>query len=138
MKGSGKMISNMGKEWKCGKRALNMRETTIWGRSKELASTRGPMAQFMKEIGSITELAATEYTSGKTEGGITGSGRITIWRASAFTSGEMEEGMKASIIMTKRVATVSTSGQMVGSTKGGGTRVSSTVWVCMLTLKSQR
>ena len=51
MKVRGKMINNMGKELRCGMRALNMRVFMILGRNKDMESTHGQMGLCMRDYG---------------------------------------------------------------------------------------
>jgi hypothetical protein len=134
----GKMTSNMERESKCGKKARNMKEITIWGESKERENIFGQMAPSTMAIGLIIELADTVYTFGKMEDAFMGNGRITTWRALGSITGEMAEVIRGNIIMIRSQGMANISGPMEGSMKVGGQRGSSMVLACTPIQRSRR
>ena len=91
-----------------------------------LGNTPGPMARLMKASGKITRLMDSEPIFGKTVANILASGLTMTCRDMVSTSTQTECVTTVSTSMTKRKATVFTTGQTEESTKGGGTRASST------------
>ena len=129
MKVSGKMTSNMEKEWRHGMKGLSMRVTMLMGRRKDMDTTSGQISQYTRVNGLTIGLMALELIYGLMEGNTMVNGRIMTWRVSESTSGRMAVVMKASTTTTKSADTVSTIGQMVASTKVGGTKANSMAWV---------
>ena len=119
----------MGKVLKHGMKAPVMRACTLMERKKVLASISGQMDQCMKEIGLITGSMERVCICGKTAGDTMESGRTMTWKALESTSGLMGESMRANTKTIRSRALASIIGQMEESTKVGGIKENSMVWV---------
>lgn len=130
------MISNMEKVQKPGKKALHTKATMNLARSREKASTSGPMDHITKAIGYKTKSLVSEHMFGKTAGGLMESGSIMICQAMESITMLTVLSMMVSSCLTKKMASVFTSGPMEEFMKGGGTKENSTDLV--LTQTQQR
>lgn len=138
MKDTGKMISNMEKVLKYGRKDRNMKETIIWEESREKGNTYGLMVQSIQGIGLIIESVAMGYTCGKMGDVSMDNGKIMTWKDSGSIIGVMVEAIKDSITMIRRVGMGSTFGPTEESMRDGGLKGNSMVWVCILIQRSKR
>jgi hypothetical protein len=67
MKVFGKMINNMEKGQKFGKKVVNMKVNTIWEENRVMENIHGLMDHGMKGTGLTTESVDMEYIIGKME-----------------------------------------------------------------------
>ena len=67
MKDNGRMIYNMGREWRCGTMELSILEITSKGKSRVKENMNGQMDPFMKVNGRTIKLKDRENIVGQME-----------------------------------------------------------------------
>jgi len=127
MRGTGKKIFNMALEKRFGQTIQNMRENIVKGKNMVKVITSGQMALNITETGLKIRLKDMEHIHGSMEDNTLGHGKITTCMAMELIPGRMEESMKATMNKIKNMVTEYTNGLMEEDMKEIGLMESNTV-----------
>ena len=127
MKGIGRMICNMERALKPGKRAANLKVNITWVLNREQVSIHIQTDQLMREAGKTIRSMGMVLRCGLTEGNTMDSGPQTSCMVSDTMCTRMESHTKDNLWTIKSKVLAFTNGQMDVNMWGGGTKENSMV-----------